>query len=202
MLMGNSTGCQDVLHYISSEGSRPNVDGGILQAPVSDREGIEMFYLPDEVKRWNEMAQRWVREGRGDEVLPNDASLPLMGARTTANRWLSISSPGPEHKGEDDMFSSDLSDERFRKTFGVVGTKGVALMILYSENDGFVPSTVDKEALVKRMEKAFTEAGGELGKGSGILPGASHTVKEEGKVRQDLLNRVVEFIEDVEKGTL
>ncbi|KAL8968388.1 MAG: hypothetical protein Q9183_002481 [Haloplaca sp. 2 TL-2023] len=161
-----------------------------------------MFYRPDEVKKWNEMAQRWVREGKGDEMLPNDASLPLLGARTTANRWLSISSPGPEHKGEDDMFSSDLSDERFRTTFGVAGTKGVALMILYSENDGFVPSTVDKEALVKRMEKAYTEAGGKLGKGSGILPGASHTVKEEGKVREDLLKRVVEFIEDVEKGTL
>lgn len=32
VLMGNSTGCQDVLHYVSSEGSRPMIDGAILQA--------------------------------------------------------------------------------------------------------------------------------------------------------------------------
>lgn len=200
--MGNSTGCQDVMHYISSEGSRPQVEGGILQAPVSDREGIEMIYLPEEVKKYNAMAQQWVKEGRGEEVLPNHVSLPILGARTTANRWLSLASPGPEHKGEDDMFSSDFGSGRFQSTFGIAGKRGVALMVLYSGNDGFVPLTVDKEALVARMEKAFTDAGGKLGKGSGILPGASHTVKEEGDVRTDLLKRVVEFLEDIENGTL
>ncbi|KAL8697033.1 MAG: hypothetical protein Q9201_007347 [Fulgogasparrea decipioides] len=198
VLMGNSTGCQDVLHYLSAEGARPRVEGGILQAPVSDREALEMIYLPEELKRYNEMAQQWVKEGKGEEMLPNHVSLPILGARTTAKRWLSLASPGPEHRGEDDMFSSDLGAARFQETFGIAGKRGAALMILYSGKDGSVPETVDKEALVARMEKAFVDAGGKLGRGSGILPGASHTVREEGAVRADLLKRVVDFLEDID----
>ncbi|KAL8914896.1 MAG: hypothetical protein Q9171_000523 [Xanthocarpia ochracea] len=202
VLMGNSTGCQVVLAYLSSEGSRPKVDGGILQAPVSDRQAIEMIYPAEDYKRYNKMAQKWVQEGKGDYILPNEVSLALLGARVTANRWLSLASPGPEHAGEDDMFSSDLEYGRFQSTFGMAGRRGVPLMILFSENDTFVPKAVDKEALVARMEKAFVDAGGQLGKGSGILPGASHTVKEEGEVRDEFLNRVRNFVESLERGTL
>ncbi|KAL9028708.1 MAG: hypothetical protein Q9196_002963 [Gyalolechia fulgens] len=202
VLMGNSTGCQDVLHYISSEGSRPIVDGGILQAPVSDREAIQMIYPQNDHKRYNDLAQGWVKEGKGEETLPNEVSLPILGARITANRWLSLASPGPEHKGEDDMFSSDFEPARFQATFGIAARRGVALMILFSGNDRSVPSTVDKEALVARMEKAFLDAGGKLGRGSGILPGASHTVKEQGDVRNELHRRVNDFLEDIERGTV
>ncbi|KAL8838758.1 MAG: hypothetical protein Q9170_002007 [Blastenia crenularia] len=190
VIMGNSTGCQDVLHYVSSVGSRPIVDGAILQAPVSDREAIQMIYPVEDYRRYNAMAQQWVRDGKGDEMLPNQVSLPILGSRITANRWLSLASPGPEHKGEDDMFSSDLEPGRFQATFGVAGRRGVAMMILFSGNDKFVPSTVDKEVLVARMEKAFVDAGGKLGKGSGVLPGASHTVREEGDADDQCLERL------------
>ncbi|KAL8898954.1 MAG: hypothetical protein Q9207_006444 [Kuettlingeria erythrocarpa] len=200
VLMGCSTGCQDVLGYCSFEGSRPLVDGAILQAPVSDREAFEFFFKPEDYRKHNELAQQMCKEGRAEEMLPNHVSLPILGARCTARRWLSLTSPGPEHAGEDDMFSSDLDDRRFQLTFGVAGKRGVALMILYSGNDGFVPAKVDKEALVARMEKAFMDAGGKLGKRSGILPGASHTVKEEGMVRQDLHERVTHFLRSVERG--
>ncbi|KAL8902169.1 MAG: hypothetical protein Q9192_000152 [Flavoplaca navasiana] len=199
ILMGNSTGCQDVLGYLSFEGSRPKVDGGILQAPVSDREAIEMIYSAEDYQRYNEMAQQWVKDGKGDHVLPNDVSLPILGARVTANRWLSLASPGPDHAGEDDLFSSDLEDGRFQSTFGVAGKRGAALMILYSANDSFVPKTVDKHALVARMERAFVDAGGQLGKGSGILPGASHTIREVGEVRDDFLERVRNFVQSLDK---
>ncbi|KAL8933507.1 MAG: hypothetical protein Q9216_006332 [Gyalolechia sp. 2 TL-2023] len=202
VLMGNSTGCQDVLHYISSEGSRPIVDGGILQAPVSDREAIQMIYPREDYNRYNNLAQGLVKEGKGEEMLPNEVSLPILGARVTANRWLSLASPGPEHKGEDDMFSSDFEPARFQSTFGIAARRGVAVMILFSGNDGFVPSTVDKEALVAMMEKAFVDAGGKLGRGSGILPGASHTVKEQGDIREELHTRVKGFLEDIARGTV
>ncbi|KAL8801201.1 MAG: hypothetical protein Q9223_006958 [Gallowayella weberi] len=202
VLMGNSTGCQDVLGYLSFEGSRPKVEGGILQAAVSDREAMEMIYPQDEYEKYNKMAQRWVKEGKGDQMLPNDVSLPILGARVTANRWLSLASPGPEHAGEDDMFSSNLGDTRFQSTFGMAGKRGVALMILFSGNDAFVPKTVDKEALVGRMEKAFVDGGGRLAKGSGILPGASHTVREEGHVRDEFLRRVRRFLQGVAEGTI
>ncbi|KAL9594958.1 MAG: hypothetical protein Q9219_006738 [cf. Caloplaca sp. 3 TL-2023] len=202
VLMGNSTGCQDVLHYLSSEGSRPMVDGGILQAPVSDREAIQMVYPAEDYKSYNKLAQQMVQDRKGDEMIPNHITLPILGARCTASRWLSLASPGPEHNGEDDMFSSDLEPARFQSTFGVAGRRGVAMMILYSGNEGFVPSGVDKQALVAKMEKPFLEAGGKLGRGSGILPGASHTVREEGAVREELHRRVVEFLVDIDRGTL
>ncbi|KAI4262310.1 MAG: hypothetical protein L6R42_002512 [Xanthoria sp. 1 TBL-2021] len=202
VLMGNSTGCQDVLCYLSYEGSRPKVDGGILQAPVSDREAIQMIYPAEEYKRYNEMAQQRVKEGKGDHMLPNEVSLPLLGARVTADRWLSLASPAPEHAGEDDLFSSDLGDGRFRSTFGMAGKRGVALLILFSGNDGFVPKAVDKQALVARMEKAFVDAGGQLGGGSGVLLNASHTVKDVGEARDELLKRVKNFVDSIDKGTL
>ncbi|KAL8923988.1 MAG: hypothetical protein Q9208_004272 [Pyrenodesmia sp. 3 TL-2023] len=199
VLMGNSTGCQDVLGYCSFEGSRPHVDGAILQAPVSDREAFEFLFPPQDYDKNNELAQQMVKEGRADEMLPNHVSLPILGARCTARRWLSLTSPGPEHAGEDDMFSSDLDNRRFESTFGVAARRGVALMILYSGNDGFVPRKVDKEALVARMEKAFVDAGGRLSNQSGILSGASHTVKEEGGPREELHKRVTNFLESVER---
>lgn len=161
-----------------------------------------MIYPADDYKRYNEMAQQWVKEGRGDEMLPNEVSLPIIGARCTANRWLSLASPSPDHNGEDDMFSSDFGLERFQSTFGVAGRRGVAMMILYSGNDAFVPSTVDKEALVARMEKSFVDARGKLDKGSGVLLGASHTVREEGAVRQELHRRVIEFLQSIDQGTV
>lgn len=41
--MGNSTGCQDIAKYLSTrndQNSNSIVKGGILQAPVSDRESV------------------------------------------------------------------------------------------------------------------------------------------------------------------
>ncbi|KAI4239909.1 MAG: hypothetical protein LQ349_000004 [Xanthoria aureola] len=202
VLMGNSTACQDVLCYLSYPGSRPKVAGGILQAPVSDREAIQTIYPADDYKRYNEMAQQWVKDGKGDHMLPNEVSLPKLGARVTADRWLSLASPGPEHAGEDDLFSSDLGDGRFQSTFGMAGKSGAALLILFSGNDEFVPKAVDKQALVARMEKAFVDAGGQLGRESGILLNASHTVKAVGEARDELLKRVKNFVNSIDKGTL
>ncbi|KAI4253822.1 MAG: hypothetical protein LQ352_003463, partial [Teloschistes flavicans] len=145
ILMGNSTGCQDVLGYLSfpptqdeerGQGwERPRVDGGILQAPVSDREAIGIIYPREDLERYNAMARRLVEDGKGEEMLPNEVSLPILGARTTASRWLSLSSPAPDHRGQDDLFSSDLPPARFAETFGVAGRRGAALLVLYSGND-------------------------------------------------------------------
>lgn len=207
--MGNSTGCQDVLGYLSFPPTpdeeraggreRPRVDGGILQAPVSDREAIEMIYPRNDLERYNKLAQRYVSDGKANEMLPNEVSLPFLGARTTASRWLSLSSPAPLHNGQDDLFSSDLPASRFADTFGVAGRRGAKLLILYSGDDAFVPKYVDKEALVGRMRKAFEEGGGSGGeRGSGVVGGASHTVKEEGGVRAEVVGRTVGFLGEVE----
>jgi len=52
VLMGSSTGCQDVMEYLTGANAakRPRIDGGILQAPVSDREAIIMSMKPDDYR--------------------------------------------------------------------------------------------------------------------------------------------------------
>ena len=202
IIMGHSTGCQDVMYYLILEGQRPQVDGAILQAPVSDREAIQMFCWGEEYDVGVKLAQQWVDEGRGNDVLPTNISKPIMGARCTAIRWLSFTSPGPDHEGEDDLFSSDFDEARFQRSFGRAGKSGVPMSILYSGSDEYVPLFVDKCALVARMGKVFKEAGGKLDKRSGILEGASHTVKEEGEIRQNFIRRVVSFLEDIGCGTV
>ncbi|KAI4214400.1 MAG: hypothetical protein LQ351_003153 [Letrouitia transgressa] len=196
--MGNSTGCQDVMHYLISDGDRPKVDGAILQAPVSDREAMRMVLSEDEYQLGVETAQKWVYDGKGEDVLPSNIAFPIFGARCTANRWLSLASPGPQHAGEDDLFSSDFGDERVERIFGKAGRQKAPLLILYSSHDRSVPDTVDKAALVKRWSNCFVAAGGSLDNGSGILEGAGHTIREQGEVLENFTARVVGFLERVQ----
>jgi hypothetical protein len=90
VLMGHSTGSQDVAHYLSTLSS-PAVVGGIMQAPVSDREYFTM--IPSkENEAWSAMlptAERLVKEGKGEEVL--DAEFcKKVGGRMTAYRLFSL----------------------------------------------------------------------------------------------------------------
>ncbi|KAL9043461.1 MAG: hypothetical protein Q9214_003356 [Letrouitia sp. 1 TL-2023] len=200
VLMGNSTGCQDVMYYLISDGDRPEVDGAILQAPVSDREAMRMVLLEDEYQQSVETAQKWLYDGKGDDVLPSNIAFPVFGARCTAKRWLSLASPGPQHAGEDDLFSSDFGDERVERVFGKAAKQKARLLILYSSRDQCVPDTVDKAALVERWGNCFVAAGGSLDDGSGILEGAGHTIKEQGEVLENFTTRVVGFLERVQNA--
>ncbi len=89
VLMGHSTGSQDVIHYLSrspsslstsksststsalSPDSLPEVDGGIMQAPASDREYFLHSTTEDGVL-WSgqvPFATELVESGRGAEIL-------------------------------------------------------------------------------------------------------------------------------------
>ena len=202
VLMGNSTGCQDVMHYLISEGERPEVDGAILQAPISDREAIRMLMPDDLYNESIQTAQRLIQDKMEEDMLPSRLTLPILGARCSASRWLSLASPGPEHDGEDDLFSSDFEQQRIDQIFGTAGKKRARLMILYSGSDQFVPETFDKDFLVRKWKKSFEAAGGSLDEGSGVIGGATHTIKEGGEVLEDFLTRVVKFIERVAKSSV
>ena len=122
VLIGHSTGSQDIMHYLLSpvpEGTkRSSIDGGIMQASASDREASIMLIGEEAYKKSVLVAQEYVKEGKIDEILPFAVTaVPFVGVPITARRWLSLTSPGPEHNGQDDYFSSDLSDERLRSTF-------------------------------------------------------------------------------------
>ena len=76
--MGHSTGCQDVIHYLTSPPSnvykapREPVVGGILQAPASDREYFANDTGADWCKEWAKRiptAQALIKEGKGDQLM-------------------------------------------------------------------------------------------------------------------------------------
>ena len=213
VIMGHSTGSQDVLHYLYSPNplptdavfdkglrhiNRPALDGAIMQAPVSDREGI-LAGLTDKDGNFHdaevEGAYRQLVEMAKTCTYSSKIGFPS--AAITARRFLSLISPdAPEDPGEDDLFSSDLSDKRLQETFGMIATRDLLrskLLVLYSGSDEHVPKNVDKVRLLESYQKVWDD------KHSGIVPGASHNLGGDGEddARQDLINRVKSYLEDV-----
>ena len=97
---------------------------------------------------------------------------------------------------QDDYFSSDLGDERFRATFGQIGRTGVRIAFAYGEKDEFVPQHVEKERLVARWEELIREGGGLVDEVSGILPNARHAIQNEAALAH-LISRIAGFLSRV-----
>lgn len=194
--MGHSTGCQDIMEYLTGPGheTRAPIDGGILQAPASDREAIIMELQPEIYEESCTVAQSMVAAGDGEEILPSRLTKQVFfQAPIAARRWLSLASPN--HDGDDDYFSSDLTDDQLRKTFGTLPARS-PLLILYSGDDEFVPKEIDKLALVKRWIGFAKEGPGKVDEEfSGVLEGASHNLWANAEeVVQDFLRRVLGFL--------
>lgn len=210
VLMGHSTGSQDVMHYLLSPGfgERPKIDGAIVQASISDRECIPMMVDQATHDSAVKIAQAYMEVGRGEDILPSGVTEAFPRTPISARRWLSLISPGPKHEGEDDYFSSDFSDERLKRTFGKIGATGVPICFAYSGADEYVPDFVDKEELVAKWERIIKEGGGVVDEASGVMRGATHTIAKSTKERtsedsvQDLVTRVAGFAQRIEAGKL
>ena len=204
VLLGHSTGSQMVMHYLLSpevggEGRRPKIDGGIMQGCVSDREAMGTMIGSELIEKANTMAHEYVRQGKAEYTLPSDVTGPIFEkVPVTAKRWLSLASPGPDHDGEDDLFSSDLSNERLEETFGQLGKERARLCWLFGGKDQYVPVSIDKEEMVKRWEDLARKGGAAVDEASGIVQGASHTLEEGGEATTQLIRRVLEFLQRVE----
>ncbi|KAH8905489.1 DUF1749-domain-containing protein [Coniochaeta sp. PMI_546] len=201
--------------------TRPPVDGAIMQAPVSDREAI-LWVLQHGFKGrsasevqavWDKLgvlAKEAVAKGGAevDTVLPLWMTSYIYPTDTpiSARRFLSLFSPdSPRSPGEDDMFSSDLGDEEFARSFGAVRERGLLrhkLLVLISGADQAVPDWVDKEKLLLRW-KAATDREGESqiwDKNSGLIPGASHALSndDQAEPRKFLVGRVLGYLQAAE----
>jgi pimeloyl-ACP methyl ester carboxylesterase len=199
VLMGHSTGSQDVLHYLChhSEQQRPAVDGAILQAAVSDREGLAMMREQD--PNINNAYEECLCISLNHQTDIPDTSNSTLPPRLTSTlgfprvqlsctRFLSLTSPSsPAHLALDDLFSSDLSDETLQQTFGGVGpsnllnptpTRPPSMLILLSEHDEYTPPTIDKATLIERWAAALATGNAGIAPGSGVLSEASHNVRE------------------------
>ncbi len=201
VLMGHSTGCQDIMEYVVGEenADRPRVQGAILQAPVSDRE-VLIQELPEGVYETSvKLAEEWVEQGRGEDVLPESATRGFFGGPVSARRWLSLASPNKD--GDDDYFSSDLEIDELRKTFGLF-PKECPLLILYSGHDQHVPDFVDKAALVQKWMQVAKEGGGVVDEQfGGIIERAHHSLeKDPDEVVSELIQRVQGFLRSLDRG--
>uniref|UniRef100_A0A0E0LIH2 AB hydrolase-1 domain-containing protein n=1 Tax=Oryza punctata TaxID=4537 RepID=A0A0E0LIH2_ORYPU len=144
ILLGHSTGCQDIVHYMRTNfACSKAVSGVILQAPVSDRE--YRATLP-ETAEMIDLAAKMLSEGRGMDLMPREANPD---APITAYRYHSLCA----YMGDDDMFSSDLSEDQLRQRLGHMST--TQCQVIFSMGDEYVPEYVDKEALVDRLCRAL-----------------------------------------------
>ncbi|KAI4364397.1 hypothetical protein MLD38_020493 [Melastoma candidum] len=144
VLLGHSTGCQDIVYYMRTNAACSRaVRAVILQAPVSDRE--YKATLPETAKLID-LATKMRNEGRGSELMLREAD-PC--APITADRYYSLCA----YMGDDDMFSSDLSDDQLRMRLGHMSN--TPCQVIFSMGDEYVPEHVDKKALVKRLCRAL-----------------------------------------------
>ncbi|KAL4940239.1 hypothetical protein BDV06DRAFT_197146 [Aspergillus oleicola] len=245
VIMGCSTGSQDVLTYISCANPRPphpvldhgkhsgpvfrpQVDGAVMHSPVSDRQTILSIVSEGNKHHTTEELQciydaavtrakrhTFDEHGTLDTVVPIPYTAAIGWSGTTvisSRRFLSLASPdSPASPDEDDLFSSDLPDERLRKTFGMVYNRGVlrpsldssgSFLVLYGGSDPSVPEFVDKEMLLRRWRAAVDSEWVYWHRESGIIPGATHMLEGEGQVEQRriLVHKLVVFLGDIERN--
>lgn len=195
VLLGHSTGCQDVMEYLVGAGheTRSPIDGGILQAPVSDREAIVASLDPKVYEESCKIAQGMVDRGLGEDIMPSNAPKIFGPAPVCARRWLSLASPN--HDGDDDYFSSDLSDEQLMKSFGGLPAK-TPLCILFSGSDEHMPKTIDMAALMQKWIGFVERGSGKIDEeNSGVVEKATHNLAgNPEEVVSDLVKRVIGFL--------
>ncbi|GAA5826552.1 hypothetical protein JCM11251_002424 [Rhodosporidiobolus azoricus] len=187
VLMGHSTGCQDAIAYAHLCSSLPPLDGIILQAPISDREGTEHWFphiVPKEPRSSYDL----------DAFVPRDwSSTYFTIGGVTYRRWLSLMCPPPSDKIDllvsEDFFSSDLSDARLSSAFGAVTCP---LLVFIGGNDAYPPHVKEKlPELLGRYERATgAKNWSPLSK---IIEGASHNIAEEAQARE-MADAVGQFV--------
>ncbi|XP_019059088.1 PREDICTED: UPF0613 protein PB24D3.06c-like isoform X2 [Tarenaya hassleriana] len=141
---GTSSLKQDIVHYMHTNAACSRaVQAVILQAPVSDRE--YRATLP-ETAAMIDLAANMIKEDRAEELMPREAepSAPI-----TAYRYHSLCA----YMGDDDMFSSDLSDDQLKTRLGHMAN--TPCQVIFSMADEYVPDYVDKKALVDRLCRAM-----------------------------------------------
>ncbi|XP_073146721.1 UPF0613 protein PB24D3.06c [Henckelia pumila] len=144
VLLGHSTGCQDIVYYLRTNAACSRaVRAAILQAPVSDRE--HRATLP-ETASMIDLASKMLSDGRGSELMPQEADPD---SPITAYRYHSLCA----YNGDDDMFSSDFSEDQLKQRLGHMSN--TPTLIMFSMGDENVPDYVDKKALVERLCRAM-----------------------------------------------
>ncbi|KAL3154069.1 hypothetical protein ABBQ32_013610 [Trebouxia sp. C0010 RCD-2024] len=93
------------------------------------------------------VAEQMVQDGQGEDILFRDDD--PVGTPVCARRFVSLAS---KH-GDDDMFSSDFTDQELQKLLGHLAE--VPTLLVLGGEDECMPKSVDGLAFGKRMQKAI-----------------------------------------------
>ncbi|KAF3937972.1 hypothetical protein ABW19_dt0204520 [Dactylella cylindrospora] len=156
-----------------------------------------MLMGKDAYERSWKHAQKLMRAGRGNEIMPPRLLANLLSAPCNASRWYSLTSP--LFDGPDDFFSSDLPLENLEQTFGRITPSSTPLLILYSGADEYTPPEVDKKAMVGRWMDVCRRFGVNVDTvNGGVLEGATHNLEGCGDgVKREFLGRLGRFLKGV-----
>jgi pimeloyl-ACP methyl ester carboxylesterase len=205
VLMGHSTGCQDIMEYhvgklMNRDIRRSPVDGIILQGAVSDREDAEYYHAREgsllEFAQISKFAKKMFTKLDGVDVIPERIYEHYDRYKMSAYRFLSLYAKS----GDDDYFSSDLSDDKLQTTFGRLLARTGIVMVILGERDQHVPPFVNKRHLLSRWKEAANKYGN-VKFLPVILPGASHNLNGDPPEVVERLVKVILFITE-DGGTL
>lgn len=129
LLMGHSTGCQDIIHYLRRGKAHPKITRVILQGPVSDRQYLSRL---DSTRDQLNFCRSHPEDQR--QWLPRDLHDPPL----TVERCRSLN----ERNSIEDLFSSDLTDEELEKIYGKIE---IPIHWIWSKQDQFVPDDLRDE---------------------------------------------------------
>ncbi|KAI4674742.1 uncharacterized protein J4E84_010483 [Alternaria hordeiaustralica] len=186
-------GCQAIMAYATTLPAPPPVDGYIMQAPTSDRETAGLLMPQDLLSASLKHAEALIAKGEKKTIMPSSFIPPIITSPVTAYRWHSLIS----FEGDDDFFSSDLPVSTLQSTFGKLDKP---TLILMSEKDEMVPSTVDKDALLKKWIGTIPD--GLASKQCHIIPfDADHELSGDEAMRY-FIATVVRFLEGIDAASV
>lgn len=175
-LLGHSTGCQDIIKFLSVTKYSNLIGCCFLQGPASDRESTLMEASKEEVEKYLKISKEYIDENKPNKLMPTESYfVPI-----TAYRFYSLNSKF----GDDDMFSSDFTNEDFKTIFKHI-PKSIKICFIESENDEFIPNYVNKTELIERMANSVENGYFYL------LKGTNHSVD---KNEEDLIKYIINFL--------
>ncbi|UZJ51099.1 hypothetical protein CBS101457_000419 [Exobasidium rhododendri] len=206
VLMGHSTGTNDIIRLLSQDRHGIIIDGVILQAPVSDREYFEGTYKEGSKElALLKQAITLVEEGKGSTLLERHTDAPnastaadyrvnsaaFQNPAMTAYRYWSLNAVG----GDDDYFSSDLPEGTVAEMWTGAIKRGHHILALLGEKDEYYPSNVTPQQIAAKWNRVVNQTSGLESHSfrALVLPDADHKV-EEGGAQIELVRHVVALL--------
>lgn len=171
VLIGHSTGCQQIVHYLKHGTYRSYITAAVLQAPVSDREAATIYHptipsststttpnIQTEQEREQQHQQQLqhyieyaktmkLEQNKGNEMMPREA----FWAPISINRYYDLM---VRYDGLDDYFSSDYNTAELVNKLSHISLLQSTLyrvIVAYSGKDEYVPKYVDTKQLTERL---------------------------------------------------